>query len=67
MTLREYLEKTNKTLRVFSSECGIDQSQICRYTTGDRLPSLENARKIEIATNGEVTLKDWTSSDERLL
>lgn len=65
MTLKEYLEARNLTLRQFSMEVNIDQSQLSRYSTGLQFPSLVNAKKIHDRTKGSVSLIDWFEKEEK--
>ena len=38
---------------------GIDQSLLCKYINGKRRPGLENALRIERATQGAVSVEAW--------
>ena len=58
MLLKEWRTLRGKTQEWLAEATGIDQTLISRYEHGVR-PLPPNARKIEAATGGEVSLEDW--------
>lgn len=64
MKLLEWRKANQKTQEWLAEETGIDQALISRYERGTT-PLVPNARKIEKATNGAVTLDDWYPTDEK--
>lgn len=58
MNLRAWRIKTGRSQEWLAKETGIDQTLISRYENGAK-PRVPNARKIERATGGEVTVDDW--------
>lgn len=60
MKFSDYLE-TEKALpqSQLAELCGVSQGMISHLATGRRRPSGELARKIELLTEGAVTLSDW--------
>lgn len=59
MTLSEYLDAAGLKPAQFAQELGVEPSTITRMLSGARGPSLEMALRIEAATTGQVTPKDW--------
>ena len=52
--------KANKRTQVWvSKQTGIPQNLLSKYERGSNLPQVLNARKIERATGGAVTIDDW--------
>lgn len=63
MQLSEYLSQNNETARAFGSKIGVKgPATIYRYMQGIRFPSARILKKIEEATNGEVTANDFLSA-----
>ena len=63
MTLTDYLSKSALSATEFAGLIGCEPSTITRLCRGERGPSLELALKIEAATNGSVTPKDFISPE----
>lgn len=59
MDLKSYLQKNDLTETAFASKAGIPQATINRYVRGERFPTLEMIRKLDAATEGAVTFRDW--------
>jgi len=55
MSLRDWRKKSGLTSKEFGERCGVSEAAIRHYETGERRPRTEIARRIEQATNGEVT------------
>lgn len=63
MRLSEYLEKHEITQKAFAEKIGVTQGRISQLIIDGKLTSLERAldliERIERATGGKVTSKDW--------
>ncbi len=59
MTLAEYLEESGQRPSHFAQAAGVEPSTILRMLSGARGPSLVMALRIEAATEGKVTTRDW--------
>jgi len=58
-TLARYMKQTGLSCRRFGQLAGLDFSYVSRLATGDRMPSMDAASKIEKATGGRVPMKSW--------
>ena len=58
MNLRAWRKANHRSQTWLAKATGIDQTLISRYENGSR-PQVPNARKIEQATAGGVTIDDW--------
>ena len=58
MKLSEYLKKNRITIKDFSKKVGVSDVQVGRILNGTRNPSLHLGKKIEEATNQEVSIGD---------
>lgn len=63
MTLKEYLSEHNQTAAGFAAQHGFPQSTFYKWFYGLRQPRLEHMAKIEAATNGLVTARDFLGDD----
>jgi len=63
MQLKAWRVAKGKTQKWLSEATGIDQALLSKYENGTT-PLPRNARKIERATNGEVSLEDWYPQGE---
>lgn len=61
MTLAEYLEAEGLKPTQFAQALGAEPSTVTRMVHGERGPSLDMALRIEAATDGKVTVRDWPS------
>ena len=64
MKLEDYLKKHDLSQVRFSSLVKTHPVHINRLIKGLHLPSIPLVKKIERATNGEVTFKDFCTNDE---
>lgn len=62
MKLSQYLETADKNATEFALLIGCDTSTITRILRGERGPSVHLAVKIEEATGGQVTPRDFVPS-----
>jgi transcriptional regulator with XRE-family HTH domain len=60
MRLSTYLENHKAT--VLAEKCGVSRQALYNYAKGKHLPNLRTAEAIEEATEGAVTLYDWTEA-----
>lgn len=58
MTLREYLELHNLSLKAFGERAGLSPATILRARDGICIPSRRSLRAITVATGGAVTVGD---------
>lgn len=63
MTLSEYLDAAGLKPAQFAQALGVEPSTITRMISGARGPSLDMALRIEAATIGQVTPKDWVKDE----
>lgn len=63
MTLTEYLEAEGLKPAQFAQALGAEPSTVTRLVNRDRGPSLDMALRIEAATKGQVTVRDWPSAE----
>lgn len=59
MTLAEYLDRHKLSQNEFGRRIGAAGGTVSRWTTGRRRPTLELMMKIERATGGWVTAKEF--------
>ncbi len=64
MKLDEYLFRTRKTQTAFAEELGIQRQYFNSLVRGRRVPGRYLARKIEKATNGQVTVLELLFPEE---
>lgn len=57
-----YFEENGETASTLAAKIGSHPSTITRALRGERQPSFELARKIEAATEGRLTAKDFISA-----
>lgn len=58
MTLREYLELNNLSLKAFGERAGLSAATVLRARDGICIPSRRSLRAITVATGGAVTVGD---------
>jgi len=58
MQLRQYLEERNLPVAVFAARLKVNASSVYRYMSG-RVPTTEILRRIQRATDDEVTPNDF--------
>ena len=59
MQLYKYLINHNISQSEFADKIGVSQPTLSRYVNGDTLPSVVIGARIETATSGEVSTRDW--------
>lgn len=60
MTLDEYLNKHSIKPLQFAKTAGLrGKATVYRYISGEITPRKENMKRIQLATNGEVTANDF--------
>jgi transcriptional regulator with XRE-family HTH domain len=59
MTLKEWLVRTKCTQADFANEIGVSQQLVNRWAAGVHRPRLPLIFKIEAATKGKVTARDF--------
>lgn len=57
--LKAYLERKNLSARRFAQNINMDASQLSKYITGERTPSIYNAYRIYLGTLKEVPMESW--------
>ncbi len=65
MWLDEWLFKERKTQIWLANETGVDRSYINQIVIGKKVPGFIIAKKIEIATRGEITVEEIILGDMR--
>ena len=64
MTLKEYLDLNNISLKAFGDRCGVSAATILRARDGVVIPSRKTVKAIVNATDGQVTPGDvWRIDD----
>lgn len=63
MKLTEYLSAAGHSATDFAAILGCETSTVTRILKGERSPSVHLAVKIEEATGGQVTPKDFVSDE----
>lgn len=61
MTLEEYLKAEGMNASAFAKLLNVTPSTVTRWLTTDRKPDLELMVKIEDATGGKVTMRDFVA------
>jgi transcriptional regulator with XRE-family HTH domain len=59
MTLATYLEQHGIRPAQFAAKLGVPASTITRILSGARVPRIDTARKIAMATGGKVKVEDF--------
>lgn len=57
--LKDYLTNTKIRQQDFAATIGVEQASVSRLQSGQQIPTLQLAIKIEAVTNGEVDLYSW--------
>lgn len=66
MKLGIYLKKYGIKVGFFAQQIGVKQPQLSRWIHGRKTPTVIYAIKIEDATGGKVTCRDWLPEIESL-
>lgn len=66
MKLSQYLIAAKMTATAFAEKHGIPQPTVHRYVHGERFPTPDMMRKIEIITKGKVRAQDWLETYKRM-
>lgn len=64
MKLETYLSNKTITQTAFAEKIGVTQAALSRYMQGKRKVPLGVIAKVQTATKGAVTFKDWLASSE---
>lgn len=59
MNLSQYLEQSTQSATELATAVGCETSTITRIIRGERRPSINLAARIERATGGKVSIKDF--------
>lgn len=59
MNLTQYLAQAEKSASELAAAIGCETSTITRIMRGERRPSINLAARIEAATDGKVSIKDF--------
>lgn len=59
MKLKDWRKKENKNQDKVAEDLKVDQSSVCCWEQGKKLPDKENMQKIVAYTNGEVQPNDF--------
>lgn len=59
MKFEKWRKNANKTQEQVAIDLGIDQSAVCNWELGKRIPERENMQKIVAYTDGEVQPNDF--------
>lgn len=59
MKLSKYLAANKIKPATFARQIKVHRSSVTRFCSGDRKPDLETLEKIDRATNGQVTARDF--------
>ena len=62
MKLSTYLKRKDISQTAFAKTLGIQQGVVSRWVTLGRIPNPILIAKVEKATRGAVTLKDWVKN-----
>lgn len=65
MDPRQYIESRKFTLKEFAGMVGITATALCNYLAGKRMPRLEIAKAMEVASNGKILMEDWIDNWEK--
>jgi hypothetical protein len=63
MKLKMYLLKNDMTLTAFCKKIDYDITYLSKISKGKRKPGRKLAKKIEDATNGEITIQEWEKGE----
>lgn len=58
MNLSEYISTSRGKAAELAEQLGISKASVSYWASGDRLPSVENCKRIEFATAGYVRCED---------
>lgn len=59
-TLKTYIKgQPSRPMREWADDIGISRSYLIALVEGERTPSISVAKKIERATSGNVSVRDW--------
>ena len=58
MTISEFIKKQGISKEVFAKFVELSPASVYKYCTGERVPSLKTAARIEKMTRGQVTMSD---------
>lgn len=58
MNIKEWLAYSGLSCNQLAIIAGLSPQSVLDYSKGKRIPHLKNAKKIEIATKGKITVKD---------
>lgn len=58
MTLKDYLNQNNLSLKVFGDRCGLSAPTVLRARDGINIPSRRTLQAIVTATGGAVSIQD---------
>lgn len=64
MELREYLFRTEQTVKDFAKKCGVSQPTINKIKKRDKTPTLEIALRVSMETESIVTPIDMLGKDD---
>lgn len=65
MNLKHYLDLHKISITKFAEKIGLkSRASLHRYINGSRVPSLKILQKIEQATDGQVTARDFKAADQ---
>jgi transcriptional regulator with XRE-family HTH domain len=64
MKLNDYIKKNRLTWEQFADMCGVSRQTIYHALTNKSI-TLKTIRKIETASNGKVTAKDFTYEENQ--
>jgi transcriptional regulator with XRE-family HTH domain len=59
MKLKKYLEERGMSQTFFAKKVGVNPTHLSRWIGGKTVPRIDYILKIEEATNGEVSSRDW--------
>jgi hypothetical protein len=57
--LRDFLARRGINAEAFASDHQLSPWSVRHWARGDKMPQLEAQRRLEAATDGEVTPADW--------
>ena len=58
MNLSEYISTSRGKAAELAEQLGVSQAAVSYWVSGDRLPDVENCKRIEFATAGDVRCED---------
>lgn len=64
MKLATYLKAEKITFAAFGAKIGVHVSQISRWASGERVPSLDQAAAIKEASGGAVAFEDFLADSD---